>query len=147
LEVAVAIGVDPIVIMAAALLQRICLEWLFAGLYSGSDIHLAKYRKTVDLEVPTNSEFVIEDDYPGETAIDGRRATIWEYYGPMRENTPLVRFHCMTPQKAGYMTSFGGRPQEDAMMAFGSATFIPHDSAATSARDSDFFFAHGIPIL
>jgi 4-hydroxy-3-polyprenylbenzoate decarboxylase len=120
LEVAVAIGVDPIVIMAAATpLPLDMSEWLFAGLYSGSGIHLAKC-KTVDLEVPANSEFVLEGTItPGETAIDGPAGDHMGYYGPVRENAPLVRFHCMTHRKNPiYMTSFSGRPpKEDAMMA------------------------------
>jgi 4-hydroxy-3-polyprenylbenzoate decarboxylase len=43
LEVAIALGVDPLIIMAAATPVPVDLsEWLFAGLYSGSGIHLAK---------------------------------------------------------------------------------------------------------
>ena len=72
LEVAIAIGVDPMVIMAAATPLPIDLsEWLFAGIYNGTGIHLAKC-KTVDLEVPADAEFVLEGTItPGETGIDG----------------------------------------------------------------------------
>ena len=46
-------------------------EWLFAGLYSGSGVKLAKC-KTVDLEVPADSEFVLEGAItPGEVLPDG----------------------------------------------------------------------------
>ena len=51
--------------------------------------------------------------------LDGPAGDHMGYYGPVRENAPLVRFHCMTHRKNPiYMTSFSGRPpKEDAMMA------------------------------
>ncbi|MBD2328628.1 UbiD family decarboxylase [Alkalinema sp. FACHB-956] len=120
LEVAIAIGVDPIVIMAAATPLPIDLsEWLFAGLYGGSGVHLAKC-KTVDLEVPADSEFVLEGTItPGEVAIDGPAGDHMGYYGPVKEDAPLLHFHCMTHRKNPiYLTTFSGRPpKEDAMMA------------------------------
>ena len=62
LEVAVAIGVHPLVILAAATPLPIDLsEWLFAGIYGGAGIPLAKC-KTLDLEVPADAEFVLEGD-------------------------------------------------------------------------------------
>lgn len=43
LEVAIALGVDPLILMAAATPIPVDLsEWLFAGLYGGSGVHLAK---------------------------------------------------------------------------------------------------------
>lgn len=120
LEVAVAIGVDPLVIMAAATPLPVDLsEWLFAGLYSGSGIHLAKC-KTVDLEVPAHSEIVLEGTItPGETGIDGPAGDHMGYYGGVNEQAPLIHFHCMTHRKDPiYLTTFSGRPpKEDAMMA------------------------------
>ena len=120
LEVAIAIGVDPLLIMAAATPLPIDLsEWLFAGLYSGKGVNLAKC-KTVNLEVPALSEIVLEGTItPGETAEDGPAGDHIGYYGPTRENAPLLRFHCMTHRKNPiYMTAFSGRPpKEDAMMA------------------------------
>ncbi|HIK17056.1 MAG TPA: UbiD family decarboxylase [Leptolyngbyaceae cyanobacterium M33_DOE_097] len=120
LEVAVAIGVDPLVIMAAATPLPIDLsEWLFAGIYGGAGLHLAKC-KTVDLEVPAESEFVLEGTItPGETAIDGPAGDHMGYYGGVNEAAPLIRFHCVTHRKDPiYLTTFSGRPpKEDAMMA------------------------------
>jgi len=100
LEVAVAIGVDPLVIMAAATPLPIDLsEWLFAGIYGGAGLHLAKC-KTVDLEVPAESEFVLEGTItPGETAIDGPAGDHMGYYGGVNEAAPLIRFHCVTHRK------------------------------------------------
>jgi 4-hydroxy-3-polyprenylbenzoate decarboxylase len=120
LDVAVAIGVDPLIILAAATPLPIDLsEWLFAGIYGGSGVHLAKC-KTVDLEVPAEAEFVLEGTItPGETAIDGPAGDHMGYYGGVNEQAPLVRFHCMTHRKDPiYLTTFSGRPpKEDAMMA------------------------------
>jgi 4-hydroxy-3-polyprenylbenzoate decarboxylase len=120
LEVAIAVGVDPLVIMAAATPLPVDLsEWLFAGLYAGKGIHLAKC-KTVDLEVPAQSEFVLEGTItPGETAVDGPAGDHMGYYGGVNEQAPLLRFHCLTQRKNPvYLTTFSGRPpKEDAMMA------------------------------
>ena len=120
LEVAIAIGVDPLLILAAATPLPIDLsEWLFAGLYSGKGVNLAKC-KTVDLEVPAHSEIVLEGTItPGEVGIDGPAGDHIGYYGPTRDNAPMLRFHCLTHRKDPiYLTSFSGRPpKEDAMMA------------------------------
>ncbi|HEY9908596.1 MAG TPA: UbiD family decarboxylase [Thermosynechococcaceae cyanobacterium] len=119
LEVAIALGVDPLIIMAAATPIPVDLsEWLFAGLYGGSGVHLAKC-KTVDLEVPADSEFVLEGTItPGEVLPDGPFGDHMGYYGGV-EDSPLVRFHCVTHRKNPiYMTTFSGRPpKEEAMMA------------------------------
>ncbi|MCY7272328.1 MAG: UbiD family decarboxylase [Phormidesmis sp. CAN_BIN44] len=120
LEVAIAIGVDPLVILAAATPVPIDMsEWLFAGLYGGSGIHLAKC-KTVDLEVPATSEIVLEGTVtPGEVGVDGPAGDHMGYYGGVNKKAPLFRFHCMTHRKDPiYLTTFSGRPpKEDAMMA------------------------------
>jgi 4-hydroxy-3-polyprenylbenzoate decarboxylase len=120
LEVAVAIGVHPLVILAAATPLPIDLsEWLFAGLYGGSGLPLAKC-KTVDLEVPAESEFVLEGTItPGDTNIDGPAGDHMGYYGGVNRNAPLLHFHCLTHrQDPIYLTAFSGRPpKEDAMMA------------------------------
>jgi 4-hydroxy-3-polyprenylbenzoate decarboxylase len=120
LEVAIAIGVDPLIIMAAATPLPVDLsEWLFAGLYGGGGIHLARC-KSVDLEVPAQSEIVLEGTItPGEIGIDGPAGDHMGYYGGVNEKAPLLHFHCITHRKDPiYLTTFSGRPpKEDAMMA------------------------------
>lgn len=120
LEVAIALGVDPLLVMAAATPLPIDLsEWLFAGLYAGEGVPLAKC-KTVDLEVPAASEIVLEGTItPGEVGSDGPAGDHMGFYGPNNPKAPLIRFHCMTHrQHPIYMTTFSGRPpKEDAMMA------------------------------
>ncbi len=119
LEIAIALGVDPLIIMAAATPIPVDLsEWLFAGLYGGSGVNLAKC-KTLDLEVPADSEFVLEGTItPGELLPDGPFGDHMGYYGGVEES-PLVRFHCLTHRKDPiYLTTFSGRPpKEEAMMA------------------------------
>ena len=119
LEVAIALGVDPLIIMAAATPIPVDLsEWLFAGLYGGTGVTLAKC-KTVDLEVPADAEFVLEGTItPGEVLPDGPFGDHMGYYGGV-EDSPLIRFHCMTHRKNPiYLTTFSGRPpKEEAMMA------------------------------
>jgi len=119
LEIAIALGVDPLIIMAAATPIPVDLsEWLFAGLYGGSSVKLARC-KTVDLEVPADSEFVLEGTMtPGEMLPDGPFGDHMGYYGGV-EDSPLVRFHAITHRKDPiYLTTFSGRPpKEEAMMA------------------------------
>src|SRR6476469_1881324 len=115
----ITLGVDPLIILAAATPIPVDLsEWLFAGLYGGSGVQLAKC-KTVDLEVPADSEIVLEGTItPGEVLPDGPFGDHMGYYGGV-EDSPLVRFNCMTHRKDPiYLTTFSGRPpKEEAMMA------------------------------
>jgi 4-hydroxy-3-polyprenylbenzoate decarboxylase len=119
LEVAIALGVDPLIIMAAATPIPVDLsEWLFAGLYGGSGVKLAKCR-TLDLEVPADSEFVLEGVItPGEEAIDGPFGDHMGYYNQPKES-PVIHFNCVTHRRDPiYLTTFSGRPpKEEAMMA------------------------------
>ncbi|ACK67594.1 UbiD family decarboxylase [Rippkaea orientalis PCC 8801] len=119
LEIAIALGVDPLIIMAAATPIPVDLsEWLFAGLYGGSGVTLTKC-KTLDLEVPADAEFILEGTItPGEVLPDGPFGDHMGYYGGV-EDSPLIRFHCLTHRKDPiYLTTFSGRPpKEEAMMA------------------------------
>jgi 4-hydroxy-3-polyprenylbenzoate decarboxylase len=119
LEIAIALGIDPLIIMAAATPIPVDLsEWLFAGLYGGEGVKLAKC-KTLDLEVPADSEIVLEGTItPGEILPDGPFGDHMGYYGGV-EDSPLIRFHYMTHRKEPiYLTTFSGRPpKEEAMMA------------------------------
>ncbi len=120
LEVAIALGVDPLIILAAATPLPLDLsEWLFAGIYGGTGVHLAKC-KTLNLEVPADAEMILEGTItPGETAVDGPAGDHMGFYGGVNEAAPLIRFHCVTHRKDPiYLTTFSGRPpKEDAMMA------------------------------
>ena len=119
LEIAIALGVDPLIIMAAATPIPVDLsEWLFAGLYGGSGVKLANC-KTVDLQVPADSEFVLEGTItPGEVLPDGPFGDHMGYYGGV-EDSSLIRFQCVTHRKNPvYLTTFSGRPpKEEAILA------------------------------
>jgi 4-hydroxy-3-polyprenylbenzoate decarboxylase len=119
LEVAIALGIDPLLIMAAATPIPVDLsEWLFAGLYGGTGVSLTKC-KTVDLEVPADAEIILEGTItPGEVVPDGPFGDHMGYYGGV-EDSPLIRFNCMTHRNNPiYLTTFSGRPpKEEAMMA------------------------------
>jgi 4-hydroxy-3-polyprenylbenzoate decarboxylase len=141
LEIAIALGVDPLIIMAAATPIPVDLsEWLFAGLYGGSGVQLAKC-KTVDLEVPADSEFVLEGTItPGEMLPDGPFGDHMGYYGGV-EDSPLIRFHCLTHRKdAVYLTTFSGRPpKEEAMMAIALNRIYTPILRQQVAEITDFF--------
>ena len=119
LEVAVAIGVHPLLVMAAATPIPVQLsEWLFAGIYAGEGVRLTPC-KTIDLQVPSHSEVVLEGTItPGEVMPDGPFGDHMGFYG-LEEPSPLVRFHCMTQKRDPVMlTTFSGRPpKEEAMLA------------------------------
>jgi len=128
LEIAIALGVDPLIIMAAATPIPVDLsEWLFAGLYGGSGVSLTRC-KTLDLQVPADSEFVLEGTItPGEVMSDGPFGDHMGYYGGA-EDSPLIRFHCVTHRRDPiYLTTFSGRPpKEEAMMAIAlNRTYTP----------------------
>ncbi len=119
LEIAIALGVDPLLIMAAATPIPVDLsEWIFAGLYGGEGVELVRC-KTLDIEVPAQAEFILEGTItPGEELLDGPFGDHMGYYGD-RKIAPLIRFQCITHrQNPIYLTTFSGRPpKEEAMMA------------------------------
>ncbi len=119
LEIAVAIGVHPLIVMAAATPIPVQMsEWLFAGLYAGEGVRLTRC-KTIDLQVPSHSEVVLEGTItPGEELADGPFGDHMGFYGGI-EKSPLIRFHCITHRKDPiFLTTFSGRPpKEEAMLA------------------------------
>ena len=119
LEIAIAIGVHPLLVMAAATPIPVQLsEWLFAGIYAGEGVRLARC-KTVNLEVPSHSEVVLEGTItPGSELADGPFGDHMGFYGGV-EDSPLVQIQCVTQRRDPvYFTTFSGRPpKEDAMLA------------------------------
>ena len=119
LEIAIAIGVHPLLVMAAATPIPVQLsEWLFAGIYGGEGVRLSRCR-SVDLQVPSHSELVLEGMItPGEDLADGPFGDHMGFYGG-EEPSPLVRIQCITQRRDPiYFTTFSGRPpKEDAMLA------------------------------
>jgi len=119
LEVAVAIGSDPAVIYSAtAPLPEGVDEMLFAGFLRNSAVELVKC-ETVDLEVPANSEIVLEGYCePGERRIEGPFGDHTGYYS-LADEYPVFHITCITYRKdAIYPATIVGKPpMEDCYIA------------------------------
>ena len=111
LEVAVAIGSDPAVMYSAtAPLPEGIDEMLFAGFLRNDTVELVKC-ETVDLEVPANSEIVLEGYCsPGERRIEGPFGDHTGYYS-LKDEYPVFHITCITHRKdAIYPATIVGKP-------------------------------------
>jgi 4-hydroxy-3-polyprenylbenzoate decarboxylase len=119
LEVAVAIGSDPAVMYSAtAPLPEGIDEMLFAGFLRKSPVELVKC-ETVNLEVPANSEIVLEGYCnPFEKRIEGPFGDHTGYYS-LRDEFPVFHITCITHRKdAIYPATIVGKPpMEDCYIA------------------------------
>lgn len=119
MEVAVAIGADPATMFSAVSPLPFGVdELVFSGFLRGEAVKLVKC-KTVDLEVPAESEIVLE----GYVDVEERRRE-----GPFGDHTgyyslakdfPVFHVECVTRRKSPvYVTTIVGRPpMEDAYLA------------------------------
>ncbi|MGE4298000.1 MAG: menaquinone biosynthesis decarboxylase [Desulfovibrionaceae bacterium] len=128
LEVAVALGPDPAVTYAAtAPIPDEMDEFLFAGFLRQAPVELVKC-KTVDLEVPANSQFVLEGYVePGERRREGPFGDHTGYYS-LADDYPVFHVTALTHRKDAIYpaTLVGPPPMEDCYM--GKATeriFLP----------------------
>jgi len=128
MEVAVALGGDPAVTYAAtAPLPEDFDEMIFAGFLRKSPVEMVRC-KTVDIEVPAQSEIVLEGYVePGERRIEGPFGDHTGYYSPAE---PYPVFHLTTLTRRAdpiYPATIVGRPpMEDCFL--GKATeriFLP----------------------
>ena len=119
LEVAVAIGSDPATMYSStAPLPEGIDEMLFAGFLRMSPVELVKC-ETVDLEVPANSEIILEGYCePYERRIEGPFGDHTGYYS-MKDEYPVFHITCITHRKdALYPATIVGRPpMEDCYIA------------------------------
>jgi 4-hydroxy-3-polyprenylbenzoate decarboxylase len=119
LEVAVAIGSDPVVMYSAtAPLPEGVDEMLFAGFLRKSPVELVKC-ETIDLEVPANSEIVLEGYCePNERRIEGPFGDHTGYYS-LKDEFPVFHITCITHRKdAIYPATIVGKPpMEDCYIA------------------------------
>jgi len=118
MEVAVAIGTDPVVTFCAIVPAPPDIEeYVIAGFLRGAPVDLVKC-ETVDLEVPATSEIVLE----GHIHLDELRSE-----GPFGDHTgfysledlyPVFHLSCITHRKDPIYaaTIVGKPPQEDAYM-------------------------------
>jgi 4-hydroxy-3-polyprenylbenzoate decarboxylase len=128
LDVAVALGCDPVTTYAAsAPLPKHIDEFMLAGFLRGSPVELVK-AKTVDLEVPADAEIVLEGYIEkGELGTEGPFGDHTGYYSPP-EPFPVFHLTCMTMRRDAVYPSIvvGPPPAEDAWL--GKATeriFLP----------------------
>jgi 4-hydroxy-3-polyprenylbenzoate decarboxylase len=125
---AIAVGSDPAVIYASsAPLPEAVDEMIFAGFLRRSPVEMVKCI-TSDIEVPANSELVIEGYLdPGETRTEGPFGDHTGFYSPA-EQYPVFHVICITHRKDMIYpaTIVGKPPMEDCYM--GKATeriFLP----------------------
>ncbi len=128
LEVAVALGLDPVTAYSAsAPLPKHIDELMLAGFLRGEPVELVK-GKTVDLEVPANAEIVLEGYVQrGEEGMEGPFGDHTGYYSPS-EPFPVFHVTAMTMRRDAIYPSIvvGRPPAEDAWL--GKATeriFLP----------------------
>ena len=128
MPVAVAIGGDPVMSYAAsAPMPPSFDEVLFAGFLRKEGVPLVKC-KTIDMEVPANSEIILEGYIePDETRTEGPFGDHTGYYS-LEDDYPVFHITCITHRKNPiYQTTIVGKPpMEDCYM--GKATeriFLP----------------------
>jgi 4-hydroxy-3-polyprenylbenzoate decarboxylase len=128
LEVAVAIGLDPVTAYSAsAPLPKHVDELMVAGFLRGDAVELVK-AKTVDLEVPANAEIVLEGYVQaGDEGMEGPFGDHTGYY-TAPEPFPVFHLTAMTMRRDPIYASIvvGKPPAEDAWL--GKATeriFLP----------------------
>ena len=118
LEVAVAIGADPATVFSGVIPAPPDLdELLLAGFLRRSPVELVKC-ETVDLEVPANSEIVLEGYVDlNETRREGPFGDHTGYYSPA-DDYPVFHVTCVTHRRDPvYLTTIvGPPPQEDYFM-------------------------------
>lgn len=128
LEVAVAIGLDPVTAYSAsAPLPKHIDELMVSGFLRGAAVELVQ-AKTVDLEVPANAEIVLEGYVEsGDEGIEGPFGDHTGYY-TAPEPFPVFHLTAMTMRRDAIYPSIvvGKPPAEDAWL--GKATeriFLP----------------------
>src|SRR5437870_5494265 len=128
IEVAVALGLDPVTAYSAsAPLPKHIDELMLAGFLRGEPVELVQAR-TVDLEVPANAEIVLEGYIQKDELTDeGPFGDHTGYYTP-REPFPVFHLNAITMRRDAIYPSIvvGKPPQEDAWL--GKATeriFLP----------------------
>ena len=119
IEVAVAIGTDPILTYAAtAPLPRDVDEMVFAGMLRHKSVEMVKC-KTVDVEVPAGSEIILEGYVrTDELRKEGPFGDHTGYYS-LADDYPVFHIQCITHRKNPIYpaTIVGKPPMEDCYLA------------------------------
>ena len=128
LEVAVALGADPILqYSATAPVPEGLDELMLAGVLGKRRVELVKCR-TVDLEVPAQAQIVLEGYVePGERRREGPFGDHTGLYS-LADDFPVIHMTCLTMRKSPvYVTTVVGRPpMEDLYLGLASERiFLP----------------------
>lgn len=119
LEVAVAIGLDPVIILAAATRLKLGEDELaFAGALRNEPVKLVPC-ESIDVEVPASAEIVIEGKMPPKTrAMEGPFGEYTGYYGFAQE-MPIMEIETITQREHPiYQATYTGKPpKEEHIMA------------------------------
>jgi 4-hydroxy-3-polyprenylbenzoate decarboxylase len=119
MPVAVAIGTDPALLLAAATpIPETVSEYVFAGALRGARTMLVPAR-TVPMLVPAEAEIVLEGWVdPDETALEGPYGDHTGYYNAA-DRFPVMQITAMTHRAAPvYLSTFTGRaPDEPSVIA------------------------------
>ena len=118
IEVAVVIGGDPATVFSAvAPVPEGLDKYLFAGIVRKTGIKTVKC-KTVDLEVPANSELVLEGYVdPSDIRMEGPFGDHTGYYTPPEPYPTFTLTGIMRREKPIYLTTIVGKPiLEDAFI-------------------------------
>lgn len=119
IEVAVAIGGDPVITYAAtAPLPRDIDEMVFAGFLRKKAVEMVKC-ETIDVEVPAGSEIVLEGYVNlDELRLEGPFGDHTGYYS-LADNYPVFHITCITHRKDPIYpaTIVGKPPMEDCFLA------------------------------
>ncbi len=99
LEIAIAIGLDPIVMLASQALTPLGQdEFCIASALYGESMELVKC-ETVDIEVPAHAEIVLEGVLlPNVRDLEGPFGEYPKYYGH-RDKREVIELTCMTTRK------------------------------------------------
>jgi 4-hydroxy-3-polyprenylbenzoate decarboxylase len=128
MEVAVAIGADPATMISGILpLPEDLDEFLFAGFLRKEPVELIKCR-TVDLEVPANSEIVLEGFVDlDDIRVEGPFGDHTGYYS-LEDRFPAFHLTCLTRRRDPIYVStiVGPPPMEDYWMGYAvERIFLP----------------------
>ncbi|MEP0824889.1 MAG: menaquinone biosynthesis decarboxylase [Nitrososphaera sp.] len=111
IEVAIVIGADPATVFSAvAPVPEGMDKYLFSGITRKKGVKLVKCR-TVDLEVPANSEIVLEGYVdPNDVRIEGPFGDHTGYYTPAEPFPTFTLTGIMRRQNPIYLTTVVGKP-------------------------------------
>ena len=128
MEVAVAIGADPVAMISGILpLPEDLDEFLFAGFLRKEPVELVKCQ-TVDLEVPANSEIVLEGFVDlDDIRVEGPFGDHTGYYS-LEDRFPAFHLTCLTRRRDPIYVStiVGPPPMEDYWMGYAvERIFLP----------------------